>query len=85
MNKKNKVEILALLEAYRLYVDDIKANNIDNSIRVCQAIIAGVFGYNSRADWADDIHLAKLIDYGYEADTKKQYFTLTEIVKEIKI
>ena len=85
MDKENKVKILALLEAYRLFKNDVKEDNVDHVIRICQAIIADVFGYNSRADWADDIRIAGLIDYSYGVDTKEQYKILTDIVSEIKI
>ena len=85
MDKKDKVKVLALLEAYRLHVDDKKEQNADHAIRVCQAIIANVFGYSNRANWSDDIQSAGLIDYGHEADKYEQYKTLTSIVTGIRI
>lgn len=81
----DKVKVLALLEAYRLHADDKKEQNADHAIRVCQAIIASVFGYSSRSNWSDDIQSEGLIDYGHEADKYEQYKTLTDIVNGIRI
>lgn len=85
VGKKQKVEVLALLEAYRLLVDNKKENNPDHAIRVCQAIVAGVFGYDSRANWSDDVQAAGLIDYGHDVDCYEQYKTLTEATKEVRL
>lgn|GEM_PF-4723895 len=84
-HKNHKVEILALFEAYRLLVNRKKENNPDHAIRICQAIIADVFGYKSRADWSEDIRLAGLIDYGYDVDYNEQYEKLHNTVREIKM
>lgn len=85
MEQENKVKVMAVLEAYRLHVGNEKGQNIDYVIRVCQAIIAQVFGYTSRTNWSDDIQAAGLIDYGHDTDTFEQYKRLTDIVDEIKI
>ena len=78
IGKKDKIKVLALLEAYRLLVNSRKEDNIDHVIRVTSAIIADIFGYHSRADWSEEIRLAELIDYGYDADLDEQYKNLTE-------
>ena len=83
--KSSKTNVLALLEAYRLYSGTANEKNTDHAIRICQAIIADAFGYKSRADWSEDIRAANLIDYGYNADFKEQYRRLTDIVRNIKI
>ena len=83
--KKHKVELLALLESYRLLVDSKKENNPDHAIRVCQAIIAGAFGYESRTDWTRAIQAAGLIDYRHDVDWYEQYKTLTESIKGVQL
>ena len=83
--KKHKVELLALLESYRLLVDSKKENNPDHAIRVCQAIIASAFGYENRADWTGAIQAASLIDYGHDVDWYEQYKTLTESIKGVQL
>lgn len=86
MNKEDKLKILALLEAHRLYVDSKREPiNPDFELRVCEAIIAEIFGYTDRADWSEEIQNAGLINYGYDIDKKQQYFNLSEIVRKIKI
>lgn len=74
---------MALLEAYRIYSGDKKERNADHAIRVCQAIIAKVFGYESRADWSDEVRTAWLIDDNYDTDKKEQYKKLTDMVNNI--
>jgi len=76
------IEVMALLEAYRLLVDSRKENNPDHCIRVCQAIVAGVFGYNSRNEWTDAIQTAGLVSYNHDVDLHEQYKALNEKVKE---
>ncbi len=88
MNEKDKVKVLALMEAYRLKIEySPDSNNADYAIRVCQAIIANLFGYKSRADWTDDIKAAGLIDYEYHDGDEhyERYKALTEIVNAIRI
>jgi len=80
MEHKNKLAVLALLEAYRLLADDKKELNADHAIRVCQAIIAKVLGFDGRNSWTDEIKSAGLIDYRYDADKYEQYKKLTDIV-----
>ena len=84
-NHKTKVNVLAVLEAYRLFADAKKERNADHAIRVCQAIIAGVFGFDNRADWIDEVVAAELINYGHDVDCRKQYEALTEVTSKIKI
>lgn len=85
---EDKLKILALLEAHRLYVES-KSNqepiNLDFELRVCEAIIAEILGFNNRVDWSEAIQNAGLINYGYDVDKKQQYFNLSEIVRKIKI
>jgi hypothetical protein len=85
MNKKNRLEVLSLLEAYRIKSEADREDNADHAIRVCQAIVANVFGYANRNNWTDDIKAAGLIDYGFDADVHAQYKALTNIVNNIKI
>jgi hypothetical protein len=81
MDKKRQIEVLALLEAYRIKAERGKERSVDFAIRVCQAIIASVFGYAGRADWTDDIQEAGLIDYSFDVNANDQYKALTELVK----
>ena len=78
------IEVMALLEAYRLLVDSRKENNPDHCIRVCQAIVAGVFGYNSRNEWTDAIQTAGLVSYSDDVNLHEQYIALNEKVKETR-
>ena len=81
----NKVRVLALLEAYRLYENHKKEINVDHVLRVASAIVADAFGFSSRADWCDEINKLKLVDYGHEVDLWNQYKQLTELVHNIEI
>ncbi len=88
MNEQDKVKVLALLEAYRLYVDKNQKTerNPDHCIRVCSAIIAHLFGYTSRADWTDAIVAAGLIDYrDNAADPYERYKALTALADNIRV
>ena len=80
MEHKNKLAVLALLEAYRLLSNEKKEQNADHAIRMCQAIIAKVLGFDGRNSWTDEIKSAGLIDYRYDADKYEQYKKLTDLV-----
>lgn len=85
---EDKLKILALLEAHRLYVESKSKQepiSPDFELRVCEAIVAEILGFNNRVDWSEAIQNAGLIDYGYNVDKKQQYFNLSDIVKNIKI
>ena len=82
MEHKNKLAVLALLEAYRLLADDKKEQNADHAIRVCQAIIAKVLGFDGRNSWTSEIHVAGLIDYRHDVDKAEQYKKLTNLVND---
>jgi hypothetical protein len=82
LNFVTLVEVLALLETYRIKSEHGKEHSVDFAIRVCQAVIASMFGYAGRADWTDDIQEAGLIDYSFDVDANDQYKALTELVKD---
>lgn len=77
---------MALLEAYRLKAETEKPEFPDTALRTCQAIIAGVFGFNCRDEWTNEIKAAGLIDYNdHEVDPGERYRKLHAIVKDIKL
>jgi hypothetical protein len=83
MVQRNKIEVLALLEAYRIKAGTDRESNTDTAIRVCQAIIAKAYGFDGRAAWTDGVMAAGLIDYGHEVDVCRQYKNLTALVENI--
>jgi hypothetical protein len=85
LDKQSRVKVMALLEAYRIKAGAYKGNNVGHAIRVCQAIIARLFGYTSRSDWTEDINAAGLIDYESGVDAHEQYKAAMDIAGSIKI
>lgn len=90
MTSQEKLTILAALEAYVRKCRVTRSNNglddAEHGARICSAIVAKAFGYDSRIVWTEKASEEGLLDDSLftEEDLKKQYEKLNILVDELE-